>query len=86
MKVFNDATEAVKQCGTRRGANKVIPTSRPSDIETSSAATGYARKHTSTFPSVSPSVFMQRWSGQDYALINPRQKNVVKPFRARVLK
>jgi ribonucleoside-diphosphate reductase alpha chain len=85
MKVFNAATEAVKQGGTRRGANMaILRADHPDIIEFITA-----KRDTSVLTNFNISVglteeFMQAVpAGADYDLINPRTRKVVRRLAAR---
>jgi ribonucleoside-diphosphate reductase alpha chain len=85
MKVFNAATEAVKQGGTRRGANMaILRVDHPDIIEFITA-----KRDTSVLTNFNLSVgltenFMRAvQEGADYDLVNPRTRKVVRRLSAR---
>jgi ribonucleoside-diphosphate reductase alpha chain len=87
MKVFDSATEAIKQGGTRRGANMGILRIDHPDIEEFIVC----KRDDSKFNNFNISVaitedFMRRVENDDtYELINPHSKEVVKKLSARMI-
>lgn len=87
MKVFDSATEAIKQGGTRRGANMGILRIDHPDIEEFIVC----KRDDSKFNNFNISVaitedFMRRVESDDnYELINPHSKEVVKKLSARMV-
>jgi len=85
MKVFNAATEAVKQGGTRRGANMaILRVDHPDIVEFITS-----KRDTSVLTNFNLSVGLTEdfveavESGAEYDLVNPRTKKVVRRLPAR---
>lgn len=87
MEVYNAATEAIKQGGTRRGANMGILRIDHPDIESFISAKDDLRKVTNFNISVTVTdAFMQAVKEDtDFGLIHPNSKKVVKTVKARKL-
>ena len=86
MKVFNAATEAVKQGGTRRGANMgILRVDHPDILEfIDLQERHHARSPTSTSPWASPRPLWRRWSrARSYDLVDPATGKVTGQLNAR---
>jgi ribonucleoside-diphosphate reductase alpha chain len=87
MKVFNSATEAIKQGGTRRGANMAILDVTHPDVMEFIEAKKTGQELTNFNLSVGISEdFMQRVEDdRPYSLLNPRTGEVIGEMRARLV-
>ncbi|MHB8584478.1 MAG: ribonucleotide reductase N-terminal alpha domain-containing protein [Thermoplasmatota archaeon] len=87
MKIFNTATEQVKQGGTRRGANMAILRVDHPDIMDFIDMKMDLREMTNFNVSVAlTDSFMEAWrKGEKYDLVNPHNGNVVQQLDARTI-
>lgn len=85
MKVFNMATEAVKQGGTRRGANMgILRVDHPDILEFIDCKSNNSEINNFNISVGLTETFMNAVeSGGDYELIDPHTRQVVKSLRAR---
>ena len=85
MRVFNAATEAVKQGGTRRGANMAILNVDHPDIEefVTCKRDDQALQNFNLSVGASEKFMQSVEAGEEYALVNPRTGKAVKHVSAR---
>ncbi|OPY79788.1 MAG: Ribonucleoside-diphosphate reductase NrdZ [Syntrophorhabdus sp. PtaU1.Bin153] len=87
IKIFNTATEVIKQGGTRRGANMGILRIDHPDIEEFVTVKNDPKELRNFNLSVAVTdAFMEAYQGDtDFPLVNPRTRQIVKKVRARDL-
>ena len=85
MKIFNTATEQIKQGGTRRGANMaILQVDHPDILEFVDMKTDLAQMTNFNVSVALTDAFMDAWKrGEKYALVNPKTKAVAGHLDAR---
>ncbi|HET6403624.1 MAG TPA: vitamin B12-dependent ribonucleotide reductase [Candidatus Thermoplasmatota archaeon] len=87
MKIFNTATEQIKQGGTRRGANMaILQVDHPDIMEFIDMKMDLSQMTNFNVSVALTDAFMEAWKkGEKYALVNPKTKAVVGYQDARVV-
>lgn len=77
IRVFSEATAAIRQGGRRRGANMaVLPVSHPDIIAFARAKTGPGLENFNLSVGISADFFAALGTGREYPLVNPRNGEV----------